>query len=161
MTLDYSKKGQVTIDMRDYVTTMIQDFPQDVLERTSQIPWDGNLFKVEENSIPLNQKLKEQFHKTTYQALFLCKQGRPDIMPGVAFLTTHIINPTQSDWNKLVKLMRFIKHTKNDMLTLEPKNLQEANWHADVTFAVHPDFCSHTGINLSFGKGTVTGVSRK
>ena len=27
MTLDYSKKGQVSIDMRDYVNTMLNDFP--------------------------------------------------------------------------------------------------------------------------------------
>ena len=72
-----------------------------------------------------------------------------------------IINPTQNDWSKLVKLMKFLKHTKHDMLTLEPTNLEVANWHTDVAFAVHSDFQSHTGMNLSFGKGTITGVSRK
>ena len=36
-----------------------------------------------------------------------------------------------------------------------------ANWHTDIAFAVHPGFCSHTGMNLSFGKGTIAGVSRK
>ena len=98
MTLDYSKKGQVSINMQDYVKTMIQDFPSECLTGKSvQVLWDANLFKVKDNQIPLNYKMKKQFYKTTYQALFLCKQGRPDIMPGVAFLTSRIQEPTQED----------------------------------------------------------------
>ena len=96
-----------------------------------------------------------------YQALFLCKQGRPDIMPGVVFLTTRVQHPTQQDWIKLVKMMNFLQQTQQDILTLEANNLEVANWHTDVAFAIHPDFCSHTGMNLLFGKGTITGVSRK
>ena len=57
--------------------------------------------------------------------------------------------------------MKFLDQTKEDVLTLEAKNLQIVNWHTNIAFAVHPDFWSHTGINLSFGKGTITGVSRK
>ena len=30
--LDYQKKGQVLIDMQDYVKTMLQDFPQECLK---------------------------------------------------------------------------------------------------------------------------------
>ena len=58
-------------------------------------------------------------------------------------------------------MMKFLKQTKDDILTLEAKNLTIANWHTDVAFAIHPDFRSHTEMNLSFGKGTVTGVSQK
>ena len=146
--------------MRDYIKTMIEEFPQECLKGiNTQTPWDTNLFKIEENQIPLNKSMKEQFHCSTYQALFLYKRGRPNIIPGVVFLMTQVTEPTQEDWKKLIKMMKFFNQTKDDILTLEAKNLEIANWHTDIAFAVHPDFRSHTGMNLSFGKGTVTGVS--
>ena len=114
--------------MRDYVDTMIQEFPQVCLKGVNtQTSWDTNLFKIDENQVPLNKKMQEQFHRSTYQALFLYKQGGPNIMPAVAFLTTRVKEPTQQDWKKLVKMMKFLKQTKNDVLTLKAKNLQIAN----------------------------------
>ena len=56
--------------------------------------------------------------------------------------------------------MKFLNKTQEDILTLEANNLEIANWHTNVAFAVHSDFCSHTGMNLSFGKGTVTSMSQ-
>ena len=98
MILNYTKKGQVTINMKDYMKTMINKFPSESLnENKAKTSWDANLFKVEENWIPLNQKLKEQCQKITYQALFLYKKGRPDIMPGIAFLTTKVNELTHED----------------------------------------------------------------
>ena len=94
MMLNYKTEGQVSIDMQDYIKTMIQEFPKECLKGTNtQTPWDGNLFKVEENQVPLNNTMKEQFHRSTYQALFLCKRGHPDIIPGVSFLTTRVKEP--------------------------------------------------------------------
>ena len=146
--------------MRDYAKIMIEEFLQECLKGiNTQTPWDTNLFKIRENQILLNKSMKEQFHHSTYQALFLCKRRCPNIMTRVAFLTTRVTEPTQEDWKKLIKMMKFLNQTKDDILTLEAKNLEIANWHTDIAFAVHPDFRSHTGMNLSFGKGTVTGVS--
>ena len=34
-------------------------------------------------------------------------------------------------------------------------------WYVDASFAVHPDFKSHTGANMTFGNGAVQSVSRK
>jgi hypothetical protein len=48
MKLDFSRKGQVMIDMRDYVETMRQAFPQEELVRKKvSSPWHDNLFKVD------------------------------------------------------------------------------------------------------------------
>ena len=58
-------------------------------------------------------------------------------------------------------MMKFLQQTQEDILMLEANSMHIANWHTDIAFAVHPDFQSHTGMNLSFSKGTITGVSRK
>ena len=58
-------------------------------------------------------------------------------------------------------MMKFLRQTKGDCLTLKSDGERSAKWHVDAAFAVHPDFRSHTGGTLSLGKGAVTSISRK
>ena len=47
------------------------------------------------------------------------------------------------------------------MLTLKADSLTKAVWLADVAFAVHPDFHSHTGYMMPLGKGAIISGSKK
>jgi len=76
--------------------------------------------------------------------------GRPYISPAIAYLTTRIQSPNEDDWDRFVQLMQYLKHTKNDRLTLEADGPMVANWHVDASFSVHPDMRIHTGISLTF-----------
>jgi hypothetical protein len=162
MKLDYTVKRQVTIDMVDYVNKMISDFPKEDLKGARVTsPWSENLFQVNEASPVLSKNMAEQFHKSTAQGLFLCKRGRPDISPVIAYLTTRVKNPNQEDWMKLTKMMKFLNQTKNDKLTLRADGTKKLKWHIDAAFAIHPDFKSHTGATLTMGNGAITSISRK
>jgi len=162
MRLDYSIPGKVKIDMRDYVKSMIDDFPQQFLEGAKvAAPWNENLFKIRDKCPVLDQQYKELFHTVTAQGLFLCKRGRPDISPAIAFCTTRVRKPDEDDWQKLVRMMKFLKQTQDDVLTLEADDSNSIKWHADAAFAVHPDFKSHTGATMSMGKGAITHLSKK
>ena len=111
MILDYMVKGQVMMDMQDYVKKMLQEYPSNDLKDTIKGPWSKDLFKVKSESPNLSKEKKEQFHKTTYQGLFLCKRGRPDIMPGIVYCTTRVLYPNKDDWKKLKKIMIFLNQT--------------------------------------------------
>ena len=162
MKLDFSVKGQVSIDMVDYIQSMVENFPQECLDGAKVAsPCNENLFKVHDASPNLPKELAEQFHTTTAQGLFVCKHGRPDISPAIAYLTTRVRKPNQDDWNKLVRMMKFLKQTVKDHLTLKADGSKTLKWHVDASFAVHPDFRSHTGATMTMGKGAVTSVSRK
>eukprot|EP00957_Ditylum_brightwellii_P073337 5573548-Ditylum_brightwellii.AAC.1 len=54
--------------------------------------------------------------------MFVAKRGRPDVNPGVSFLTTRVKGPNEGDWTKLLKLMGFLKGTIQDILRLEAGN---------------------------------------
>ena len=77
------------------------------------------------------------------------------------FLSTRVKAPTDQDWKKLVRLMSFLKTTKNDILTLEANDEQSNEYWIDAAFAVHPDYKSHTGAMQSLGKGVVSSISSK
>jgi len=162
MKLDLRIDGQVTIDMKDYVTTMIESFPKDVLLKGKVAsPWTENLFKVDQKSKLLDNSKSEQFHTTTAQALLLCKRGRPDISPAVAFFTTRVKASTEENWNKLVRMMQYLHQSRDGVLTLKADNYKVLHWHVDAAFAVDPDFKSHTGGILTMGHGAILSYSRK
>ncbi|KAG7364548.1 reverse transcriptase RNA-dependent DNA polymerase [Nitzschia inconspicua] len=162
MKLIYNSNGSLTIDMSDYIQSMIDTFPSKELEGKSvSLPWNDNLFKVTKGSNKLEKKKAEQFHTTTAQGLFACKRARPDINPVIAFLTTRVKEPTQEDWMKLVRMMKYLLKTKLDSLTLKLSNDMIIKWYVDAAFAVHPDMKSQTGFTAIFGQGAPICTSRK
>ena len=140
---------------------MIASFPEEDLKGRATAPWTEDSFKVAQDSPPLSKERAEQFHTTTAQGLFVCKRGRPDISPAIAFLTTRVRASTEEDWSKLSRMMKFLKLTAKDRLTLRADGKFRLYWHVDAAFAVHPDYRSHTGAALTMGEGAITSISRK
>ena len=161
MVLDFSIPGKVQVDMVDYTKNMVEDFPKELSTENVTYPWNDNLFKIDESSPALAKPKAEDFHTFVAKALFLCKHSRPDIEPAISFLTTRTSKPTEQDWFKLKKMMRFLKRTANDVLTLEAGDETKPEWYLDAAFAVHPDFKSHTGATMTLCKGSIQSVSKK
>ena len=103
----------------------------------------------------------EAFHTTVAKALFLTMRSRPDIRLAVAFLCTRVKEPSTYDWFKLVRMMNFLKRTKQDCLTLAIDDSNTIQWSIDAAFAVHPDMKSHTGMSMTMGRGAIVSLSRK
>ena len=159
MNLDFNTPGKLKLDMVNYVKGMVDEFPEEIID--SKCPWNDNLFKVEDKSVKLNKEKHEVFHTFVAKGLFLSKRARPDIQPAIAFLSTRVKEPTESDWFKLKKMLGFLKATQEDVLTLESNGDRIITWHLDAAFAVHKDFKSHTGAVMSLGKGSIQSVSTK
>ena len=69
--------------------------------------------------------------------------------------------PTESDWEKLVHMMKYLNGTRQDELTLSADSLTRVMWWVDASFAIHPDMRSHTGAVMSMGNGALVSMSRK
>ena len=149
--------GEVVIDMTEYVKNMLKEFPvkfNDDGKITSTAGVD--LFK-EDVSKKLNEKERETFHTTVARGLFLCKRSRPDVQTAVSVLCSRVRAPGRKDWEKLVRMMKFLNNTRNDVLTLSAgKGLNCIEWYIDAAFGVHPDYRGHSGGAMKFrsGKGS-------
>jgi hypothetical protein len=161
MRLDYAIPKQVTIDMVSYVESMVSFFPENLEKPKVTSPWTDKLFSVSEKSPLLPKPTAELFHTMVAKGLFLCKRGRPDIPPAIAFLTTRVQAPNKEDWDKLLRMMRFLRQTYKDKLTLATDGTKSTKWYVDAAFGVHPDYRSHTGAVMTMGKGAVFSISRK
>ena len=79
----------------------------------------------------------------------------------IVLLCTRTKEPNVSDWNKLIRMMKYLNGTQDMKLTLSTKNLWSIKWYVDASFTVHPDFRSQTGGTMTFGKGAVQLLSKK
>jgi len=166
MILDYSVPGKVKISMKDYIDSMLKEFPHmDEVNQLKEVktPAAEHLFTVNNKAPKLSPERKETFHTTVAKGLFLCKRARPDLQPTVPFLCTRVKDPDEDDWKKLLRMLKFLQATRNDELTLEAEKgeLVVCKWYPDAAFAVHSDYKSHTGAVLTLGKGAVNTISAK
>ena len=107
-------------------------------------------------------RLHKTLHNTCVaKGLFVCKQARPNIQPMIPLLCTQTKEPNVSDWNKLIRMMKYLNGTQDMKLTLGAENLWSIKWYVDASFAVHPDFRSRTGGTMTFRKGAVQSLSKK
>ena len=115
MTLDYSKKGAVKVDMIDYVKKMITKLPEEKIKGARVAnPALENLFKVDAQSPKLDQEEAELFHSTMLKGLFLAKRGRPNVLQPITYLCTRTKTPTSNNMTKLVRVLKFLKQASQD-----------------------------------------------
>ena len=62
---------------------------------------------------------------------------------------------------KLTWMMKFLKQTAKDKLTLRADGSRNLHWHVNVAFTVHPDMHSHTSAMMTMGNGAVTHICHK
>ena len=141
---------------------MLKKFEEfDPSGKVSATPAAEHLFKIRDDCKPLADHKSKAFHHFTAQGLYLSKQVRQDTGTTVAFLTTHVKRPDEDDWKKLVKYMRYLRGSVYLPLILRADGTGILKWHVDVAYALHWDMKSHTGGNLTLGKGSVTSSSTK
>ena len=93
----------VIIDMTDYVTGMIEEFPMNVTkEMTAETPAGDKLFEIGNDKKQLSREKKEAFHSCVAKGLYVCKHAQSDICLAIAFLSTQVKGPIENDWNKLI-----------------------------------------------------------
>ena len=127
MILGYSKEGALKVDMSYYIDGMVEYFPYE-LKATKVAPLNDKLLKIDEKGKELDDERQGIFHTFVMKLMFLCKRGRPDVNPGIGFLSSRVKKPLEADWNKLVKVLVLLKETRDDVLTLEADDNQEHTW---------------------------------
>jgi hypothetical protein len=145
----------------------MQKYIDDVLELAkvrgqALTPATLHLFDVDEEAAVLSADEKQLFHSLVAKLYYLSKRARPDILTALSFLTTRVQAPTQEDYGKLLRVLKYLNHAKELGIVLRPADgpiTVEA--YADAAYGNHQDFKSHTGLVITLGTGPVFVKSTK
>jgi len=151
-TFDFSTGRKVKVTMEGYVEDLLEEYE---VEGCAATPATDKLFSVDPESERLDANRSEKYHSRVAKLLYLSKRVRPDILTAVAFLSTRVQEPTEEDWTKLDRLLKYINCTKDMGICLEAGAGIVVLAYVDASFAVHGDMKSHTGGVISLGKGAV------
>ena len=154
------KEKCIEIDMKEDLEKVIKDFSEEIHANVSS-PANKQLFKVNESAEKLNKEKSDEFHSTTAKLLYYMKRARPDIETAIAFLCTRVSKSDVDDWNKLKRVLGWIKATIDDKRYIGANSLAQLFTWIDASYAVHPDMRSQTGGAHSLGRGILNGSARK
>jgi hypothetical protein len=69
MTFNFSLRDEVKNNMTQYISKVIEAFPEEIVGKAAT-PADDHLFKVREDGQKLDEEQADAFHHTVYQLLF-------------------------------------------------------------------------------------------
>jgi hypothetical protein len=158
MTMDFTQSGKVKVTQRGFIDDVLFSYGVQGKASSPALP---DLFTIDESS-PLLQDIKrEEFHSWSAKLLYLCKRTRPEIMVVVSFLTSRVLAPTEQDWSKLDRCMKYLNSTRDLGLVLSASQHLHVVSHVDASFGVHPTMKSHTGSMITLGGGAIFAKSSK
>jgi hypothetical protein len=111
MTLDFSKPGEVTVTMVDYIKNILHDAPKE-MGGSAATPATNHLFQVNEvNRFPLGKKKAKIYVHIVMQLLYLSQCTHPNIHTAVSFLCGRLTKPKEDDYKKLARVVKYLDST--------------------------------------------------
>ncbi len=111
MIFDFSDRDKVKINMTEYLSKVIADFPEEIIGKAAT-PAGDHLFKVRDDGQKLNEEQVDAFHHTVYQLLFAANRAWRDIQTAASFLVTQVQESDEDDWGKLKRVLKYLKGTR-------------------------------------------------
>ena len=149
MVLDLSQAGETRVSMKGFVEDMLLCSGVTGGART---PATDGLFELRTDATLSTEEKRKEFHSLVAKLLYLAKKTRPDCLTTVAFLATRVSKCTDQDWEKLIRLLKYVNATKERGIVLRPgRDGIIVKVYVDASYGVHPDGKSHTGCCIVVG----------
>jgi histone deacetylase 1/2 len=157
MEWSFQDAGQVKVTMQGFIREVTQAMG---ITSTALTPASNTLFdRREVELLPVREK--ELFHSTVAKILYLSKRVRPDILLSVSYLTTRVQSPDVDDQRKLLRVLQYLHGTSEIGVVLRPGLNPVLVLSIDASYGVHSDGKSHSGMTISYGKGSILAQSTK
>ena len=153
MIFKFGDDGTVRVTMDGYVTDLLTDVND--IEGVAKTPATSELFTTRPTAVALDDDRRERFHSVVAKILYLAKRVRPELLVAISFLARRVQHPDVDDWDKMIRLIRYIRGSKDLGIRLCGSTQLAVTAYIDASFGVHSDLKSHTGCTITIGKGPV------
>lgn len=139
--------GSLTIDQSGHIDRMLTHLGAAHLPYVSK-PSAEDFFNPPTNTTPID--------KTYYQHLIgnliYCMISLPHLRMHIQHLATRQSAPTQSDLDKVIRLLAYLNHHRDQKLRVSHPDYQVKLW-CDASYGIHSDGRSHDGYFITIGAG--------
>ena len=142
MKIKLTDDRKVEIDMTKQVDDMLHDFEQqnDIeLDASVTSSTTNVIFAVDRDIGELDDFKSRQFNSTTPKLLYLMKRARPDLETGASQLMRRVSKSNMDDWNKLLRIMGYLKRTKDDKRVIGASSISDLYTWIDASYAIHEE----------------------
>ena len=151
MQLEFAD-DKFTIDMTFYLEKILGEFPN---LKEEALLGKKDLVVTDQNAVALLEKASRSFHTVVAKLLYLSWRARPDIITSVGFLCTRVKAPAEDDNRKLQQVLGYLLKTKKKVLVLRQSESFKVVAYIDMSYAIHNDGKSHSGLVVFVGGMTV------
>ena len=162
MTFDFTIEGEVSITMQGFIDDLLTSSG---ISGTKKTPACKELFEIDNDSKPLDNDKSMWFHTFVAKLLYVAKRVKPECLTAISFLTTRVQSPKEDDLDKLMRVIKYVRFTRDRGITLcVGEGGYRVQLLTDAAHAVHEDLKSHSGSVIvvgNEGKGCISYKSRK
>jgi hypothetical protein len=154
--MNIKRKGNESVIQVDHEGSIQKLLDENLTEKDKacKTPHLDSLFEVEdlegENST-LSSVQAKKFLSVVMSLMYIARLTRPDILLPVTFLASRSHYATNNDWNKMIRVLRYLRGTPKMGITINCSDLQLV-CHCDASYGVHADGRSHTGFVVYMGE---------
>ena len=120
--LNYGTKGKVRITAPKHIESILEASAYDMYGITATSS-ANHMFTVREYGYTLTITQKDLFWTLVEKIFFVSCRSRPDLKKLLYFITTRVRNLDGDDYNKLARMIRYIRATQGINLTLEVESM--------------------------------------
>jgi hypothetical protein len=147
MTLKISNdRSSIHVSQEGLSNEIISKYLED-LKQTSYSPAIADLFQYKEESPPADST---PFLSALMSIMYVARLTRPDILLATTYLATKAQTPTIYHWKQLLRIVKYLNHTKGYGVTIACKELRLIA-DCDASWSSHTDSSSHTGWFICIG----------
>ena len=75
-------------------------------------------------SAKLPQHKTKILHTFVMKNMFLCKHAWQNLLPGIVFIASRVKEPNKRDWEKVLRIINYLKATKEDIARMSANDTQ-------------------------------------
>jgi hypothetical protein len=153
------KHGTFYINQQTYIKRILNEYGMSD-SKTSSIPITTDYDKIKDEKVLIDNN---KFQRLIGTLLYVAVNSRPDITAAVCILAQKTSKPTQTDWNELKRVLKYLKGTIHYKLKLFDSAFTDIliTW-VDANWAENKDDRkSNTGIVIKLYGGVVNWFCRK
>jgi len=153
MKIQYDKQGQqLKVSQPGYIRDLLKRFGYDKLQKFPPTPATDRLFQNEPESPPCD---KRQYQSLIMSLMYAARFTQPAILTAVSALSTKCANPTESDYKKLTRVLRYLAGSMDRGIVFDGSKKLSPMIYADAGHASHNDARGHGGIIITLGSAPV------